>query len=441
MADAYDDDDGVVTDAECKKSADDTITMDRLQQQQQPAAATQRRSALDMLLFGEDDDDAAADKPNPTFNEPKLHKHHHHHHHHRHQTDGVVETEKKKRTRDQVDVSGDEHGGKRKKKKEKHAPSPKRSKTVVLQDTTTLDLETLARKRHDMFSEISCDEPEGVADDSAVEDDSAIEDDSAVAVGGDKDDVVTVVPPIYKEIERKLGPRVPGDDYCYICDTVMVTGAGSIPEVTKLREDMIEFVCNEHDPVAAAKKIQEQFERTIRRPANKKKSVAGREKVREWTLRGVYIHITQHMNDAAIIMNSSVVKYRYLQERMDHKKIYVVPRSKAYSQLKDDDLEPTKEGVAMLNGITQKLVSLVEKREKYRHYQSSQDASASLGGRSESAGGRTIRNMGGGGQRMSNKDGAVKASKLLGDKMDDGNSANRSEKSTWLERNARRPFG
>lgn len=124
----------------------------------------------------------------------------------------------------------------------------------------------------------------------------------------DIDGCIPTKPPGVDEIEQRLGPADPDDEWCYLRDGVNLYDIANLTEETKkIRDDIIVGASTHKDLVALAKQIQEDYNRTIWEPEQTAAKAAHRPpstNLRPWTLRSIYNFIRKgDMNKQALSLN------------------------------------------------------------------------------------------------------------------------------------------
>lgn len=193
--------------------------------------------------------------------------------------------------------------------------------------------------------------------------------------GNDDEGAAAAVPPVQvlvvgggrggapDELERRLGARQPEDDQCYLRDILTTTA----PEDMQ-KEDLallrIARVCNHdyRDKVHAAMAIKAFFDEKIRKRANRD---AGREVIKEWTLRSIYNYITQSNSTLSILEDVSE------KLRTSFDELWTLRHRRRRAREEEGGEEPnTAEMVREIKSeldIISKLVPVVMKRDALMH--------------------------------------------------------------------------
>jgi hypothetical protein len=209
----------------------------------------------------------------------------------------------------------------------------------------------------------------------------------------DDEDRVRVVHPRLAAIEGRLGEVRPVQDaWCYVCDELDTTEPERLaPEARKLLDKIADYNYRKTDKVDAAIRIKAYFDEAIRVPANKSGTVV----IPEWTLRGIFIHITKHDNTSLYIVEDLLQTWQTVKQQVELS-MYKAPRSLAQrGTYTEYDLTVDKKDLANLQTTCKQfLLPAIGLREKLRQTYAPPNATDAGGGRIK----KTVsRGRGGGG--------------------------------------------
>jgi hypothetical protein len=180
-------------------------------------------------------------------------------------------------------------------------------------------------------------------------------------------EMISVQHPYFREVQEKLGPKSKNDKFCYICKIKREVDWESLPEEVKKLDRYIRNRNSEiTDKVELAEDIKHQFETTILRPTNRKADMEGTERLKKWTLRGIYIHVTEHVNDCDYQLEGvKGIIFRALSV-VEQQQLYVTPKTKKGKKLTSSDIKVDDKGLKMLGGLVRYYKDILVLGDKFK---------------------------------------------------------------------------
>jgi hypothetical protein len=217
--------------------------------------------------------------------------------------------------------------------------------------------------------------------DQPISKDGNESEDAAGAADGGEKKLVSVIHPDQIDIETRLGPRSPDDDWCYLCDLVFQMNPDARPkEATDLMLQMTEQNASMRDKVDVAIYTQALYERTILGPVSRKASATGQTVLKKWTRRSIHNHLTKKASRASYRIDQGLDLVSRILESLDMG-LWRAPKSKVNSKTKTADvkyLHLKKKNLIYIDKYLAKSIQLMAAREKL---QGESDGSYGTGGR------------------------------------------------------------
>jgi hypothetical protein len=213
----------------------------------------------------------------------------------------------------------------------------------------------------------------------------------ALVSSDDEATLVPVVHPNFRDTELRLGPKkLKLDGWCYICDVVNLTDAEQRPPVVMaLLVKLAEYNYRMHDKVNVAILIKGQYDVTVRKNCG----------LPEWTLRGIYTHITEHDNSSSYLIEDSIDTWHRAKRNIEMR-MYRAPQALARTgAYREEDLHIDKTDFKDLGVVHAREMQAITLREKLRPFDAASGESARIGGSSaarQTKGKARVTTMGGG---------------------------------------------
>ena len=248
---------------------------------------------------------------------------------------------------------------------------------------------------------------------------------------GCADEIIDVIDPYYGELDARLGRKKRVDRWCYLCNVVYPMSPEMRPkEAMNLMAKLAEYNMELRDKVDVAIYTKAIYDKTIREPASRKGGAAAiggdDDVVKEWTLRSIYIHITQKSNGSTYILDEELNLVNRILHDLELG-LWQAPRCRVNK--KTNTAEPMyrlvrKKYMMYIDKMLGKTVSLVNAREKLRLLE---------GGGGGGGGG------GGRGRRGGRKSGTAESVSALADVAASRSSTAQAPSERALQINANRP--